>query len=116
MIEAFDIEEFISTMVCADDGIPAKPAPDMVTTICQRMNIDPSRVIVIGDTTSDLKMAHAAGAGLGIGVLSGVSSAKDLIPYADVMIDSVDDLHAYIEIWEGNELHGRPGLNPDYAF
>jgi len=116
MIEAFDIEEYISTMVCADDGIPAKPAPDMVTTICQRMNVDPSKVIVIGDTTSDLKMARAAGAGLGIGVLSGVSSAKDLIPYANVIIDSVDDLHAYVEVWEGNELHGRPGLNPDYAF
>src|SRR5512147_1661829 len=26
MIEAFDIEEYISTMVCADDGIKAKPA------------------------------------------------------------------------------------------
>ena len=116
MIEAFDIEEYISTMVCADDGVPAKPAPDMVTTICQRMNVDPSRVMVIGDTTSDMKMARAAGAGLAIGVLSGVSSAKDLIPYADVIIDSVDDLHAYTEFLAGNELPGTQGLSPDFAF
>jgi HAD superfamily hydrolase (TIGR01549 family) len=117
MIEAFDIEEYITTMVCADDGIPAKPAPDMVTTICQRMNIDPSRVIVIGDTTSDMKMARAAGAGLAIGVLSGVSAAKDLIPYADVIIDSVDELHAYVEVLAGNErLDPQNGLSPDFAF
>jgi len=117
MLEAFDIQEFVATMVCADDGIPSKPAPDMVTTICQRMNIDPSKVMVIGDTTSDLKMARASGAGLAVGVLSGVSSAKDLIPFADVILDSVDDLHAYAEALAGNELPGKQnGLNPEFAF
>lgn len=117
MIEAFDIEEFIATMVCSDDGIPSKPAPDMVTTICAHMNIAPSKVMVIGDTTSDLKMGRAAGAGLVVGVLSGVSAAKDLIPFADVIIDSVDDLHAYVESLAGNErLDPQNGLNPDFAF
>jgi phosphoglycolate phosphatase len=117
MIEAFDIEEFITTMVCADDGIPSKPAPDMVTMICQRMNIDPAKVMVVGDTTSDLKMARGAGAGLAVGVLSGVSAAKDLIPYADVIIESVDDLHAYVEALAGNESsQAQTGLNPDFAF
>ena len=116
MIEAFDIEEFIATMVCADDGIPAKPAPDMVTTICQRMNIGPAKVMVIGDTTSDLKMARAAGAGLVVGVLSGVSNVHDLIQYADVIIDSVEDLQSYSVSREANGLHNlNPGLNLDTA-
>ena len=117
MIEAFDIEEFIATMVCADDRIPSKPAPDMVATICERLNIEPSKAMVIGDTTSDLKMGRAAGAGLVVGVLSGVSAAKDLIPFADVIIKSVDDLHAYAESLAGNErLDPQNGLNPDFAF
>lgn len=117
MIEAFDIEEYISTMVCADDGIPAKPAPDMVLTICERMKVDPSKVMVIGDTTADLKMARAAGAGLVVGVLSGVSSAKDLIPFADVLIESVDELHAYAQaLAEHGSSHTQTDLNPDFAF
>jgi phosphoglycolate phosphatase len=117
MIEAFDIEEFITTMVCADDGIPAKPAPDMALTICVRMKIDPSRVMVVGDTTADLKMARAAGAGLVVGVLSGVSSTKDLIPYADVLIESVGELHAYVEALADHEATQKQnGLNPDFAF
>ena len=112
MIEAFDIEEFISTMVCADDGIPAKPAPDMVLTICERMKVDPSKVMVVGDTTTDMKMARAAGAGLVVGVLSGVSNVHDLMPYADAIIDSVDELHEYSVVHEINELHNlNPGLN-----
>lgn len=116
MIEAFDIEEYLSTMVCADDGIPAKPAPDMVLTICERMKVDPSKVMVVGDTTADLKMARAAGAGLVVGVLSGVSNVHDLMPYADVIIDSVDELHEYSVVHEINELHNlNPGLNLDLA-
>ena len=117
MIEAFDIEEYLSTMVCADDGIPAKPAPDMVLTICERMKVDPSRVMVVGDTTADLKMARAAGAGMVVGVLSGVSASADLIHYADVLIESVDELQAYIEaLAEHEAAQKRSGLNPDFAF
>ncbi len=117
MIEAFDIEEYIATMVCADDGIKAKPAPDMVLTICERMKIDPARVMVVGDTTADLKMARSAGAGMVVGVLSGVSSARDLVEFADVLIESVDELHAYAHGFAGNEnSQTQNGLNPDFAF
>jgi phosphoglycolate phosphatase len=117
MIEAFDIEEYLCTMVCADDGISAKPAPDMVLAICERMKIDPSKVMVVGDTTADLKMARAAGAGLVVGVLSGVSASEDLIHYADVLIESVDELHTYIEaLAEHQAARKQNGLNPDFAF
>lgn len=118
MLEAFDVEEYIFTMVCADDGILTKPAPDMVHAICQRMNIHPSKVMVIGDTIADLKMARAAGAGLSVGVLSGVSNARDLVPFADVLLESVEDLLTYSSMHEaskdesGNALSG---LNPEIA-
>jgi phosphoglycolate phosphatase-like HAD superfamily hydrolase len=117
MIEAFDIEEYISSMVCADDGIKAKPAPDMVLTICERMNVDPAKVMVVGDTTADLKMARSAGAGLVVGVLSGVSSARDLVEYADVIIESVDEMHAYVQGFANNETsQTQNGFNPDFAY
>ncbi|MBC7876935.1 MAG: HAD family hydrolase [Anaerolineales bacterium] len=117
MIEAFDIEEYISSMVCGDDGVIVKPAPDMVLEICRQINIDPSKTIVIGDTVADLKMARAAGAGLVVGVLSGVSSTKDLAPFADVLIESVDELHSYSIQKQTNETDNiLKGLNPDIVF
>jgi phosphoglycolate phosphatase-like HAD superfamily hydrolase len=117
MLEAFDIEEYIATMVCADDGIPSKPAPDMVTTICDRLKMDPGKVMVIGDTTSDLKMARAAGAGLAVGVLSGVSAARDLMPHADVILDSVDEFHAYAEMLAGHKpAHPSTDLSTELVF
>lgn len=117
MLDAFDIESYINTFICADDGVKSKPAPDMVLEICKRMSIEPSKVMVIGDTTSDMKMARAAGAGLCVGVLSGVSSAKDLIPYADVIIESIDELHIYLEeLIHSKNIQTKNGLNPDFAF
>lgn len=117
MIEAFDIEDLIVTMACADDGIPSKPAPDMVSAICKRLKLDPKNVMVIGDTASDLKMARAAGAGLAVGVLSGVSATKDLIHDADVLLESIDDLHDYILLLnEANSAHSQQRLDPDFAF
>ena len=117
MIEAFDIQEFVATMACADDGILSKPAPDMVLTICESLKLDPKNVMVIGDTVSDLKMARAAGAGLAVGVLSGVSATKDLSPYADVLIESIDELHDYI-LWldRVESARSQQGLDPDFAF
>ncbi len=116
MIDAFDIGEYIETMVCSDDGIQAKPAPDMVLTICQRMGVEPSEVMVIGDTTADLKMARSANVGLVVGVLSGVSSAIDLVPFADVLIESVDELNHYSlshSVMNSDHGHALAGLNPD---
>jgi phosphoglycolate phosphatase-like HAD superfamily hydrolase len=89
----------------------------MVFTICERLKLAPQNTMVIGDTTSDLKMAHSAGAGLAVGVLSGVSSHKDLITEADMLIESIDELHDYILLLdEAKSAHSKPGFDPDFAF
>jgi HAD superfamily hydrolase (TIGR01549 family) len=117
MIEAFDIESYISAMVCGDDGINSKPAADMALHLCEKMNVDPSHVMVLGDTVSDMKMAHAAGIGLAVGVLSGVSTARDLASHADVLIESVDDLHTFVLEFSANAPSQTTGdLDPDFAF
>jgi phosphoglycolate phosphatase-like HAD superfamily hydrolase len=122
MLEAFGVRDLVTTMVCADDGVKAKPAPDMVTTICARLKVDPCQVIVIGDTVADLQMARGACAGYVIGVLSGVGSLTNLTPLADLLIDTVDTLQESFMIRKIMEpqlpepAEGLKGLNPDPAF
>ena len=84
----------IDATVCADDGIAVKPAPDMVLHLCAMLGIAPARTAVVGDTAADLRMARAAGAGLTLGVLSGVGGRADLEPLADAVIASVEELQA----------------------
>lgn len=122
MLEAFGVKDLVATMVCADDGIKAKPAPDMVTTICQRMAIHPPSVMVVGDTVADLQMARSAGAGYVIGVLSGVGSLANLTPLADILLDTIDTLQESFIARESIRTQrpetdeGLLGWNPDLAF
>jgi phosphoglycolate phosphatase len=122
MLKAFGVTDLVATLVCADDGIKAKPAPDMVATICERLYVDPYNVIVIGDTVADLQMARAAGAGYVIGVLSGVGSLANLTPFADILIDTIDTLQEsfilkqYSQPQQPENDEGVTGWNPDLAY
>ena len=88
------IAGFVEAIVAADDGIPVKPAADMVFHIATALEVTPDRCAVVGDSPKDLAMGRAAGVGLVVGVLSGVGAESDLAPLADVLLDSVGDLVA----------------------
>lgn len=86
------LDTWVMATICADEGTPVKPAPDMVLAVCQALGVSPAKTVVVGDTIADLQMGRAAGAGLVVGVLSGVSPATVLAPYADILLPSVADL------------------------
>jgi phosphoglycolate phosphatase len=92
MLAALSIPSLIDTLVSADDGLPIKPAPDMVLAICRELNIPAATTVVVGDNPDDMRMGRAAGVGLVIGVLSGVSSADILAADADILLPNVEDL------------------------
>jgi phosphoglycolate phosphatase len=75
-----------------DSGYGAKPDPRMVLAFCKAARIARGEVAVVGDAVHDLAMGRAAGAGLNIGVLSGTSGRADLEDYADLIVESVNDL------------------------
>ena len=91
-LAALGVGDRIDAMVCADDGIAVKPAPDMVLHLCSSLGVEPARTAVVGDTAADLRMGRAAGAGLIVAVLTGVGGRADLAPLADAVIASVAEL------------------------
>lgn len=84
--------DLVDVLVCADDGLPPKPAPDMVWAVCRVAGVDPAQTVVVGDAVTDMQMGRAAGAGLVVGVLSGVTPKGMLAPQADVLVQSVAEL------------------------
>jgi len=79
----------VDVIVCADDGLPVKPAPDAILHACRAVGIGPGATAMVGDAPADLEMARAAGVGLVVGVLSGVGRGEDLEPLADVIVPSI---------------------------
>ena len=74
-----------------------KPAPDTVLAFCDLTGLKPSEIAMVGDNRHDLEMARAGGCGLAVGVLSGTGTRDTLAPMADVVLDSIADLPAYLE-------------------
>lgn len=66
---------FVTTR-CADEGEP-KPHPWMLIDIGAETGIPPARMVMVGDTTHDLEMAHSAGAPA-VAVTYGAHSADQL--------------------------------------
>jgi len=83
--------------VCGyDAGFGGKPGPGMVLGFCDATGLDPSEVAVVGDSIHDLHMARAAGAGLCVGVLTGPATRADLEADADVVLESIAELPAFL--------------------
>ena len=75
-----------------DSGFGVKPEPGMVFAFCRATGSPASAVMVVGDSRHDLEMGRQAGAGLGIGVLTGSSRRTDLADLADHVVDSIADI------------------------
>jgi phosphoglycolate phosphatase len=91
-LEAFQVMDLVNGLVSADDGLPNKPAPDMLLHVCQELGVSPAASMMVGDSVPDMRAARAAGMGVRVGVLSGVSSRDELLPHTDVVIESIQAL------------------------
>jgi phosphoglycolate phosphatase-like HAD superfamily hydrolase len=91
-LAALSLQTLVDAVVCGDDGLPHKPAPDMVWAACRAVGVSPLHTVVVGDSITDMQMGRSAGAGLNVGVLSGVTLEEFLAPYADVLIADVSEL------------------------
>lgn len=94
ILAGLGVSSLVAALACADDGLPLKPAPDMVLHLCRQLDVPPARTAVVGDHVVDLQMGRTAGAGLVIGVSSGLSAASDLAEYADLVLSSIEELPA----------------------
>ncbi len=92
MLPLLGIEEFVSVVVCADDGLPGKPAPHGLLEIARRTGVRPRDIVMVGDSVGDMIAAQAAGVGFRLGVTSGAGRAESLTRYADAITESIADI------------------------
>ena len=60
-LAGLDLAALVDAIVCADDGLPIKPAPDAFLHVCGLLGVAPERTAMVGDSVMDLQMARAAG-------------------------------------------------------
>ncbi|CEF60153.1 HAD hydrolase, subfamily IA and HAD-like domain-containing protein [Strongyloides ratti] len=90
------VTHFIDFISCGDDiGNIPKPDPSNALKICSYLNVSPSKAIMVGDTLTDLKMAHLAKLGGSVGVLTGVGNYSLLYPYSKLLVNDVSQIPMY---------------------
>jgi phosphoglycolate phosphatase len=97
-LQAFGVRRLMDFVCGYDSGFGEKPGPGMVEAFCRTAGLAPGEVAVVGDSPHDLDMARAAGAGRAIGVLTGVSPREVLTLHADLVLESIAELEAALEL------------------
>ena len=92
VLERFQLRRFFSVVVTRDDADAIKPDPAHLRAALRGLGVDAEDVLVVGDTTWDVRCAKAAGA-KAVGVTTGLSTREELLNAgADYVIDSITEL------------------------
>ncbi|NQZ30645.1 MAG: HAD family hydrolase [Oceanospirillaceae bacterium] len=90
-LQALNVTQQLDFVCGYDSGFGIKPEAGMVQAFCKATGLDVQHIMVVGDNTHDLHMAHNAGAKLAVGVLTGTSKAVNLHE-ADYILDNIADI------------------------
>jgi phosphoglycolate phosphatase-like HAD superfamily hydrolase len=91
-LRLLDIADYVSAIVCGNDPIPNKPAPDALFHLGRTLGVLPERMMMVGDTIGDMATGRSAGVACCAAVLSGAGRPQDLAASADHVIASIDEI------------------------
>ena len=89
--------EIFDFVAGSDSGFGGKPAAGQLLGFCQSVGVEAQNCAMVGDSLHDLHAGAAAGF-YRIAVLTGVATHSDLAPYADVVLDSIGDIPAHLDM------------------
>lgn len=91
-----DCFDFISGY---DSGHGAKPGPGMCLAFARQLGLEPSRVVMVGDSRHDLDAGRAAGMRT-IAVLTGIAKREELAPHADLVLADIGAIPGWLSSLE----------------
>lgn len=100
----FGLAGLVDFVATGDGPYRPKPAEEMLLAGAEGLGVPLENTAVVGDSLIDLDMARAAGAGLRVGVLTGIGSLETLLPSADLVLSSVADIRVGINPGDESSL------------
>lgn len=89
-VELHQLGDYVQLEMGVDQG-PSKPDPALFLQACQKLQVNPSATLMVGDSAGDIEMARKAGAAGCIGICWGKAAAAHL-QSADVTISQLDEI------------------------
>ena len=96
LLKAMGIADYFEVTICGDETPRIKPDPLPLLTAAERVGVDPTEVLMLGDSVSDVRAARAAGCQI-ICMSYGYNHGEDIRSYGpDAVIDSMAELELLI--------------------
>lgn len=61
LLEAALLREYFTFTLCADNVEKRKPKPDLLLAACEHLSVEPTQLLYVGDSHTDVAAAEAAG-------------------------------------------------------
>lgn len=95
VLGTMQLHDYFHTTRCADESF-SKPHPAMLLEIMAELDLEPRRVLMVGDTSHDVQMATAAGVD-SMAVTYGAHDQRTLLQSEPtVMVASVPEMQAWL--------------------
>jgi phosphoglycolate phosphatase len=95
ILELAGLSGFFETVLCADSVENRKPSPKLVRAACTQLDVEPEKMLCVGDSSADIQAAQAAGCRV---VAVNYGYHHD-VPLADLRPDGiVSDLREIFEL------------------
>ncbi len=91
-IDEMKIGQYLDYVATSSSDFNKKPSNDAAKIICEKFNVKPQQIVVVGDSVVDMKFAKNSKAGYAIGVLSGESTVK-LRKYTNIIYKSILNIY-----------------------
>ena len=96
MLDKLSLHGLFEFYCGADSGFGIKPEPGMIFKFLEKTSLQPEQCMMVGDSPRDLQMGRNAGAALCVGVLTGAHTEAMLSPYADVVLQNIGEIKAFL--------------------
>ncbi len=94
-LEAAGVTDCFDFIAGYDSGFGGKPEPGQLLAFASAVDLRPEQIVMVGDSIHDLDAGHAAGMRT-IGVLTGTAKIEDLTPFADVVLQDIGEIPAWL--------------------
>ena len=91
-MEFMGVNKALDLVVGGEEVSRSKPDPEMIHLILERLGVDRSRAVMVGDALNDVQMGLNAGLKASIGVLTGFATAEQMLALTSFVAEDVSEL------------------------
>ncbi|MBS1239003.1 MAG: haloacid dehalogenase-like hydrolase, partial [Deltaproteobacteria bacterium] len=91
-VEFMGVTNALDLVVGGEEVSRSKPDPEMIRIILDRLGVDRSQAVMVGDALNDIQMGANAGLKASIGVLTGFATAEQMRALTSFVAQDVSEL------------------------